>query len=182
MHAPPSTALWPNTSDWLLRCCCVNCVIAVCSDSPPDPDNGRFACGSSTLPGNSCSAICRPGYSGSPTAVCSSAGDWGSVNDICTLIGELVMCFNSQKSRCGSTNALSNVSDPHTKRLHGCLSLPLQCALATLLTPATAALTVVGAPCLAIHVRRSVTRLTAENRLPSARRTALGVRQRARAS
>lgn len=61
---------------------------AACPGNPPNPDNGTFACGTSTVAGSNCTADCSAGYRGNPTATCTNTGQWGPVQGNCSLIGK----------------------------------------------------------------------------------------------
>lgn len=58
----------------------------MCTRSPPNPANGQFSCGATSIPGRVCTA-CNSGYAGSPSATCGvsgTTGAWGVVQNVCT--------------------------------------------------------------------------------------------------
>jgi hypothetical protein len=65
--------------------------VAVCTGSPTNPSNVLFACGSTTVAGQACSAACSSGYTagsdGLPRSTCSPTGNWGAVSGSCIPIG-----------------------------------------------------------------------------------------------
>jgi len=78
-------SFWLGKPDGVL---CAAAIVAECLGNPPAPDNGTFACGSSSLPGTTCNGTCLPGYKGSYTSACGPDGSWGNVTGACGLIGE----------------------------------------------------------------------------------------------
>ena len=83
----PVTVTLPCTTG----CSCVSCAACrpsphtavTCSGSPAKPPNGNFSCPSPAAVGTVCKATCNSGYTGSPTATCTSAGTYSTVTGQC---------------------------------------------------------------------------------------------------
>jgi hypothetical protein len=63
---------------------------AVCRTAPTaNPPNGNFSCPTNRTAGQTCTAQCNSGYTGSPTVTCSATGAggtglWGAISGTCT--------------------------------------------------------------------------------------------------
>jgi hypothetical protein len=92
---------------------------------------GTFSCGSSSLPGTTCTATCSAGYKGSYSSVCGADGSWGSVTGDCTqsVTAEVVNQLPPrQASRCLGIVGGENVTRRHIR--HTSMALPTGMVLA----------------------------------------------------
>lgn len=75
-----STGLWSATTG----ACQQQSTTITCKNSPANPTNGVFNCGTSSSVGRVCTAACNSGFTGAPSATCLSNGAWSGVTGQCS--------------------------------------------------------------------------------------------------